>query len=61
MVLDVVDGLDARASLAPDPRPPVYFSLLDRVAFVGTLRTAVVLGWIIAILGVLSWVATLAA
>ncbi|AMY12813.1 Arginyl aminopeptidase [Luteitalea pratensis] len=59
VVLDVVDGLDARASLTPDPRPSVYFSLLDRVAFVGSLRTAVVLGWIIAILGVLSWVATL--
>jgi hypothetical protein len=59
VVLDVVDGLDARPSLAPDPRPPVYFSLLDRVAFVGSLRTAVVIGWIVALLGVLSWVATI--
>ena len=37
---------------------PMYFSLLDRMAFVGSLRTAVVLGWIVVILGVLSWVAT---
>ena len=59
VTLDVVDALDARSSLAPDPRPPVYFSLLDRVAFVGTLRAAVVLGWIVMILGVLSWVAIL--
>jgi hypothetical protein len=58
VVLDVMDGLDTRESLLPNPSPPVYFSLLDRIAVVSSLRTAVTLGWIIAVLGVLSWVAT---
>ena len=39
----------------PDPTPAMYVSLLDRVAFVWSLRTGVVLGWVVAILGVLSW------
>ena len=47
VVLDVVEGLDARASLAPDPRRPMYVSLLDRVAFVWSLRTGIVVGWVV--------------
>ncbi len=57
VVLDVVDGLDARASLAPDPAPSMYVSLLDRMAWVWSLRAGVFAGWLVAVLGVLSWVA----
>jgi hypothetical protein len=55
IVLDVVDGLDARTSLAPDPTPSMYVSLLDRKAFVWRLGTGVLLGWAASVLGVLAW------
>jgi hypothetical protein len=55
VVLDVVDGLDTRASLAPDPAPSMYVSLLDRAAFVWRLRSGVLLGWVTSVLGVLAW------
>lgn len=56
VVLDVVEGLDARASLSPDPAPSMYLSLLDRTAIVWRLRTGVILGWVAAVLGLLAWV-----
>jgi hypothetical protein len=55
VVLDVVDGLETRPSLDADPSPAMYVSLLDRVAFVWSLRNGVVAGWLVVVLGVASW------
>lgn len=55
VVLDVVDRLDAMPSLDANPTPPMYFSLLDRTAFVWSRRSGVALGWIAAALGLLAW------
>ena len=57
MVLDVADRLDARTSLAPEPAPSMYFSLLERTAFVWPLRLGVGLGWIAVAVGLVGWLA----
>lgn len=56
VVLDVVDGLDAQTSLAPQPAPSMYFSVLNRTAFVWRLGAAVVAGGLFALLGLVVWV-----
>ncbi|HTV00453.1 MAG TPA: M20/M25/M40 family metallo-hydrolase [Luteitalea sp.] len=55
IVLDVVDGLEARETLIPDPTPAMYTSVLDRTAFVWSLRTGVGVGWTVAVLGAVLW------
>lgn len=55
VVLDVLDALDARQSLASEATPSMYASLLDRTAFVWPLRRGVMLGWIAVALGILAW------
>jgi hypothetical protein len=57
VVLDVVDGLDAQASLAPDAEPAMYASVFDRTAFVWPMRTGRVVGWIVAVLAAVLWLA----
>jgi len=57
MVLDVVTRLDGEPSLAPSPEAPMYFSLLDRVAFVWSLRKGIIIGWSVLGLGLLAWFA----
>ncbi len=55
VVLDVVDRLDAEPSLEPSPEPPMYFSLLDRVAWVWSLRSGVIGGWLVLVVGLVTW------
>lgn len=57
VVLDVADRLDARTSLAPEPAASMYFSLLERTAFVWPLRLGVGLGWLAVALGLVGWLA----
>ena len=57
IVLDVIDGLDARSSLTPDPAPAIYASVLDRAAFVLPMRTGQVIGWVVAVMAALLWFA----
>ncbi|BCS35879.1 aminopeptidase [Luteitalea sp. TBR-22] len=59
VVLEVVDGLDAQPSLVATTDAPMYFSLLDRVAFVWSLRAGVIGGWLVALLGVVAWLGML--
>ena len=58
-VFDIVSGLDAMTTLAPEPASPMYFSLLDRTAFLTSLRTGVAIGWLAVVLGALAWVGML--
>lgn len=55
LVLDVAEGLDTRASLAPLPTSSMYFSLLDRAAFIVSMRAGILAGWVSAVLGLLAW------
>jgi hypothetical protein len=57
ITLDVVDGLDAQASLTPDAAPAMYASVLDRTAFVWPMRTGRVVGWIVAVMAAVLWFA----
>lgn len=55
-VLDVVDGLDAQPTLSARPTASMYTSVLDRAAFVWSLRSGVTVGWLTAVLGALLWI-----
>lgn len=58
-VLGVVDGLETMPSLTPAPTSSMYVSVLQRTAFVWSLRSGVVFGWIVLVLAVVLWVAVL--
>lgn len=58
-VLDVVERLDAAPTLTPDPAAPMYVSLLERAAFVWSLRSGVIVGWLSVVLGSLLWMGVL--
>ena len=55
VVLDVVDGLEGRPTLDPAPSRSMYFSLLDRTAFIVSLGTGVVLGGLAVALALAAW------
>ena len=59
MVLEVVDRLEAQPSLVGSTDAPMYFSLLDRVAFVWSMRTGVLAGWLTLVLGIAAWIGML--
>ena len=54
-VLEVVEGIEERPTLDPAPSPAMYFSVLDRTAFLVSLGTGVVLGGIGAALALGVW------
>lgn len=58
-VLDVVEGLDATPALMPDQTPAMYWSILERTAFVWSLRSGVLVGWLTVVLGGLLWLGVL--
>ncbi len=58
-VLEVVEALDTRPSLAPLPMPSMYVSVLDRWAFVWSLRAGVFTGWLATLLGCIAWITIL--
>ncbi len=54
-VLDVVDAVEDRPTLEAAPASAMYFSVLDRTAFLVSLRTGVVLGALAAVLALAVW------
>lgn len=55
-VLDVVEGLDATTALTADPAPVMYWSILERTAFIWPLGRGILVGWLAVGLGGLLWV-----
>ena len=55
LVLDIVDDLDTRTSLEPSAVPSMYFSVLDRWAFVMSMGTGVAIGGITTVLATILW------
>ncbi len=56
-VLEVVDGLESRPTLEPAPAQAIYFSVLDRTAFMVSRGTGIVLGGIAVMGALLAWAA----
>ena len=59
IVIDIVSRLDAMTTLDAAPTRPMYFSVLDRTAFLVSQRTGVAMGWLAVVLGTLAWVGML--